>query len=144
MEQITFLWWYDHVKTFIWKTYWKSVVLMSEAVVIWSKNELGRLKRIENTVWRLVLGDHGHVAIEALRGEIGRSTMQERDIRNKLCYAKHVIGYKDTKELQEAVQSRYMNTRLMNRKRCTVVQEPRADAPAEQYNKDTQEVKGDN
>lgn len=75
MERITFLWWYDHVKTFIWKTYWKSVVLMSEAVVIWSKNELGRLKRIENMVWRLVLGDHGHVAIEALRGEIGRSTM---------------------------------------------------------------------
>ena len=82
-------------KILIGKTYWKSVVLPSVltagAVVDWNKTELDKLQRIENKVWRHVLGAPNYVAVEALRGEIGSATMEERDIKIKLCYAKHVL-----------------------------------------------------
>ena len=82
-------------KILIGKTYWKSVVLPSVltggAVVEWNKTELEKLQRIENKVWRHVLGAPNYVAVEALRGEVGSATMEERDIKVKLCYAKHVL-----------------------------------------------------
>ena len=79
----------------IGKTYWKSVVLPSiltgGAVVDWNKSELEQLQRIENIVWRHVLGAPSYVAVEALRGEVGSATMEERDMKIKLCYTKHVL-----------------------------------------------------
>lgn len=79
----------------IGKTYWKIVVLPSVltegAVLNWNKTELEKLQRIESKVWRHVLGAPNYVAVEEFRGEVGSATMEERDIKIKLPYAKHVL-----------------------------------------------------
>ena len=82
-------------KILIGKTYWKNVIIPSilsgGAVLDWTKSDLDKLQKIENMVWRQVLGAPGYVAVETLRGEIGSGTMEERDMKNKLCYVKHVM-----------------------------------------------------
>lgn len=46
-------------------------------------------------VWRQILGALGYVAVEALRGDIGCSTIEERDAKSKLCYVRHVTEGKN-------------------------------------------------
>ena len=54
----------------------------------------GELLKVENTVWRQVLDAPSYVAVEALKGEIGSATIEEKDMKITLCYVKHVIkGY---------------------------------------------------
>ena len=81
-------------KLMIGKTFWKNIVLpsilMASSVLVWTKGELEILQKIENSVWRQVLGGPSYVAVEALRGEIGCSTFDERDKKNKLCYANYI------------------------------------------------------
>ena len=56
-------------KMMIGKTFWKSVVLpgvfVGNAVLIWTEEEKQRLQRIENSVWRQLLGAPSYVAVEA-------------------------------------------------------------------------------
>ena len=79
----------------IGKVYWKSVVLpgvLSVAEVMpWNENELDKLQRIENGVWRKVLRAPDCTAIAALQGEIGCSSVRARDIKIKLMFAKHLV-----------------------------------------------------
>ena len=74
------------------KAFWKGVVLPSvlfgSAVISWNVEELGRLQRVENRVWRLVLGAPQCTAVAAIRGEIGASTMEARDYKGKIGWAK--------------------------------------------------------
>ena len=83
-------------KLLIGKTYWKSVVLPSllyaSAVITWNKKELDTLQRIENNVWRVVLGAPGYTPIAALRGDVGCSNMVGRDRKNKLKYVKYILN----------------------------------------------------
>ena len=76
------------------ETYWKSVVLPSvligNSVVVWKRDELSKLQCIENSVWRQVLGAPSYVAVEALRGEVGCSTSEERDMVSKLTYVNYI------------------------------------------------------
>ena len=51
-----------------------------------SKNNIERLQRIENKVWRYLLGIGGYATIEALRGEIGASMMKSRIMETMLLY----------------------------------------------------------
>ena len=55
-------------KMMIGKIYWKSIllpcILTENPVLIWTKEELERLQRIENGVWRQVLGTPSYVAVE--------------------------------------------------------------------------------
>ena len=61
----------------IGKVYWKSVVLPSvlsaSEVAVWKASERRRLQRIENGVWRKVLGAPGYAPVCTLQGEIGLS-----------------------------------------------------------------------
>ena len=51
-----------------------------------TKNELDRMERIQNKVARLALGANSFVATEALRGEMGWSTYEERVSKAKINY----------------------------------------------------------
>lgn len=79
-------------KILIGKTFWKSVVLPSilfaDAVIVWNKDELGKLQREENNVWRQILGAPEYAPVAALRGDIGASTMVGRDVKTKLKYVR--------------------------------------------------------
>ena len=80
----------------IGKVYWKHVVMPSlmigGGVVAWKRNELDQLQRIENGVWRMVLGAPGYTPTVCLRGDIGAANMLERDIKNKLLYEKYLMN----------------------------------------------------
>ena len=82
-------------KVLVGKSYWKSVVLSSvlygNAVVTWTKTDIQNMQRNENNVWRKILGGPGYTPVVALRGEIGASTMEVRDLKAKLKYAKHIL-----------------------------------------------------
>ena len=83
-------------KVMIGKTYWESVVLPSvlygTSVITWTKSELKELEREENKVCRFVLGGPGHVAVAALRAEMGMKSLVSRDMKTKLKYVKNVMG----------------------------------------------------
>ena len=86
-------------KLLIGKTFWKSVVLSSilyaSAVTLWTKEELDNLQRIENGVWRKILGAPQYSPLVTLQGEIGASTMDLRDMKIKLSFVKHLINKMD-------------------------------------------------
>ena len=45
-------------------------ILFGRAVVTTSKKQIEKLQRLENKVWRYLLGIGGYSTVEALRGEI--------------------------------------------------------------------------
>ena len=83
-------------KLLIGKTYWKSIVLPSllfaSAVIVWNKSELEQLQRVENKVWRTILGAPGYAPIVSLRGDLGASCMLARDMKTKLKYVKYAMS----------------------------------------------------
>ena len=82
-------------KLMIGKTYWQSVVvpavLMGSSVVCWTKVELETMHRIENGVWRAVLGAPGYAPVVTLQGVVGTSKMLTRDLKTKICYEKYLM-----------------------------------------------------
>ena len=83
-------------KLLIGKTYWKSVVipslLFASSVVTWNRTELQQLQRTENNVWRHILGAPGYTPVTAMRGDIGASCMNARDMKTKLKYVRYVLS----------------------------------------------------
>ena len=64
-------------KLLMGKTYWKSVVqprvLSAAAMVLWTKKERKQLQRVENSVWRRILGAPVYTPVATLQGWIGAS-----------------------------------------------------------------------
>ena len=61
-------------------------ILFGRAVVTTCKNNIEKIQRIENKVWRYLLGIGGYAAVEALRGEIGASVVKSRIMETRLLY----------------------------------------------------------
>ena len=82
-------------KIMIGKTYWKNVILAEilygSEVIFYTKKEIEELQRSENQAYRLMLGAPRYAPICSLRGEIGSSTMESRDKKNKITFAKHLL-----------------------------------------------------
>ena len=47
--------------------------------------ELETMQRIENGVWRAVLGAPGYAPVVTLRAKVGTSNMLIRDLKTKIC-----------------------------------------------------------
>lgn len=81
-------------KILIGKTFWKSIVLPSvlygSSIFGYTKREINELQRIENSVYRVILGAPSYAQLPTLRGEIGSSTMENRIRENQLNYLKYV------------------------------------------------------
>lgn len=81
-------------KLMIGKTFWKSVALPSilygTKVINLTEDEINKLRRIENSVWRQILGAPGYAPICTLRGEIGTSLMKRRIIDGRIQYLKSI------------------------------------------------------
>ena len=77
------------------KAYWKNVVLPSvlyaSEVVVWKRDELAKLQRIENCVWRQILRPSDYTPVVTLQGEVGCSSVEARDRKIKLKFAKHMM-----------------------------------------------------
>ena len=61
-------------------------ILFGRAVVTTSKKQIEKLQRLENKVWRYLLGIGGYSTVEALRGEIGASMVKSRIMQTMLMY----------------------------------------------------------
>ena len=78
------------------KAYWKNAVMPSlmygESVLTWNKDEIERIDRTENAVWRKILGAPGYTPIAAMRGDIRCISMIARDMKVKLSFAKYLMN----------------------------------------------------
>ena len=53
-------------------------ILFGRSVVVTPRSTVEKVQRIENKVWRYLLGIGGYSTVESLRGEIGSSMMLTR------------------------------------------------------------------
>ena len=76
-------------------------LLYGRAVVTTSNTNITNLQRIENRVWRYLLGIGGYSTVEALRGEIGSSMVKSRIMETSLSYIIDVMtgNFTDIKEM---------------------------------------------
>ena len=61
-------------------------ILFGRGVVTTSRSSIEKVQRIENKVWRYLLGIGGYSSVEALRGEIGASMIKSRMIETVLLF----------------------------------------------------------
>ena len=59
-------------------------ILYAAEIVEYTESEIKTLQKIENSVYRIILGARNFTPIAALRGEIGASLMSSRIHKNKL------------------------------------------------------------
>ena len=78
-------------------------ILFGRSVVVTPKSYIEKIQRIENKVWRYLLGIGGYSTVESLRGEIGSSMMLTRIMETMLLF---VI---DTLSSKFENMKRYMN-----------------------------------
>ena len=69
-------------------------------VVPTSYTNIEKLQRIENKVWRFLLGIGGYSTVEALRGEIGASMVKSRIMETTIAYIIDVMA-SEFNELKE-------------------------------------------
>ena len=94
-------------KVVVGKVIWKLMsipgILFGRSVVVTPKTTIQKVQRIENKVWRYLLGIGGYSTVEALRGEIGASMMKTRIMETMLLFVIDTLtgNFEDIK--------RYMN-----------------------------------
>merc|ERR1711874_512473 len=77
----------------IWKLMALPAILFGRAVIptcdspIEGLQRLERLQRLENRVWRYLLGIGGYSTVESLRGEMGASMVRSRVMETMMSYA---------------------------------------------------------
>ena len=86
-------------KLLIGKTYWKNVALPSVLhgipIIDMTKTDLDKIQRIENSVYRKILGGQRYAPNCTLRGEIGASLMHSRYKESKLNYYRYAVNSKN-------------------------------------------------
>ena len=71
----------------IWKLMAIPAILFGRAVIPTSNTQIEKLQRLENRVWRYLLGIGGYSTVESLRGEMGASMVKSRVMETMLSYA---------------------------------------------------------
>ena len=80
-------------KILIGKAYWKQIALPSILhclpVIHLTKTDIDTIQKVENSVYRKMLGAQRYAPVCALRGEIGSSLMETRNLETKLNYYRY-------------------------------------------------------
>jgi len=69
-------------------------ILFGRAVVTTTKAQIGKIQRLENKIWRNLLGIGGYSTVESLRGEIGASMVKSRIMQTMLMYVADTLSGK--------------------------------------------------
>ena len=92
-------------KLLIGKTFWKSIALPSllygTNIINLTDDNIRELQKIENSVYRCILGAAHYNPNVALRGEIGASLMRKRVINGRINYVKGI--QRNRNELLESI-----------------------------------------
>ena len=85
----------------IWKLMAIPAILFGRAVIPTSNTQIEKLQRLENRVWRYLLGIGGYSTIESLRGEMGASMVKSRVMETMLSYAMDTLTgkFQDVKKM---------------------------------------------
>ena len=78
----------------IWKLMAIPALLFGRAVVTTTKSQIGKIQRLENKIWRNLLGIGGYSTVESLRGEIGASMVKSRIMQTMLMYVADTMSGK--------------------------------------------------
>ena len=99
----------------IGKHYWKQEimprVLHGVGLMNMTKIEITELQTLENEVYRAILRARGHVAISALRGDIGSSLVESRFIQTRIMLVNSILKGKNEliKNILEKIRKDKMN-----------------------------------
>merc|ERR1712179_310167 len=78
----------------IWKLMAIPALLFGRAVITTTKAQIEKIQRLENKVWRNLLGIGGYSTVESLRGEIGASMVKSRIMQTMLMYVADTLSGK--------------------------------------------------
>ena len=96
-------------KLMIGKTYWKSAalpaILHGTEVIYLSKKHINKLQIEENKALRYTVHAVKCTAISALRGEIGTSLQESRDMKSKILFIKHIMQHNNL--MKEILMQQY-------------------------------------
>ena len=70
----------------IWKTMAIPAALYGRAVIPTNEENIKKLQRIENRVWKYLLGIEGYSTVEVLRRETGASSVKSRIMETMLAF----------------------------------------------------------
>ena len=70
----------------IWKNIAVPSLLYGMGTVNWTLNETNQMETVQNKIGRIALGANKYVGVEAIRGDMGWSTFEERLMKSKLRY----------------------------------------------------------
>lgn len=100
-------------KILIGKTYWESVALPSllygSSILGYTDTESRKLQRIENAVYRIILGAPRYAQVCTLRGEVGASSMKSRIRESQIKYIKYIFENETQGLLNKIIQERREN-----------------------------------
>ena len=77
----------------VWKGMAVPGLMYGLETMTWKKNDLGKLEVCQNKIGRITLGENRHVAVEALKGEAGWSSFEERVAKEVLRYRMRFAGF---------------------------------------------------
>ena len=80
----------------IWKAMAIPQAMYGRAVIPTTEADIKKLQRIENRVWRYLLGIGGYSTVDGLRGEIGASSVRSRIMETVLTYVVKIFKSKFT------------------------------------------------
>merc|ERR1711874_245772 len=70
----------------IWKLMCIPAILFGRAVIPTTEGRIEGLQRLENSVWRFLMGIGGYSSVDALRGEMGASLVSSRIMETMMLY----------------------------------------------------------
>ena len=95
-------------KLMIGEAYWTSIVLpmilYGTNIIDFTKEEIQKLQRIENSVGRKILCALSSAQEVALRGEIGISSMKSRIMEGQLKYLQHILRGESNRLVERVIK----------------------------------------
>ena len=101
----------------IGKTFWKGLaipnMMYGQEIIPLTKTDLSQLEVIENKAYRTILQLPKYTPVEFLRGEIGATSVQMRDVKSKLLHLQYTLKDR-TNELVRNVALKQLEDERMN------------------------------
>ena len=78
-------------------------IIYGEEVITYNNSDIEQLQRVENRVYRTILQVPVYTPVEFLRGEVGASSAEYRNIKGKVTYLQSIVKHAKNKLLREIV-----------------------------------------
>ncbi len=95
-------------KIIVGKTFWKSIalpaILYGSNITEFKTEEINKLQRIENSVYRQIMGAPSYSQVASLRGEIGSSLMKTRLTETRIIFYKNLVENNRNELLQRILE----------------------------------------